>query len=332
MYRSIGFGYWMALVFLFAETTTVAFNGRISSSTLSSSKRARSLICAIRRESKRMIVPPSVECPVPRRVNALYRRELLFVSSRTFPIWYFLVSPTHSLQARAASAPPQIQTMTTTYQNRVEEIGSGFDLLSPPPLKAPEALYPASCVGIWHVEREITSIEGDSQIARTLWRLLGGSTGEKNKFVLGGVEEYETKFVPFGSRKDGDGAFSIVDRAFEIISRKKLDFAVYKDNSLTYPDTILTVVQRSIEEPNDLGFGSNELIKIFSRETPPLGNILRAARVQRRFRRGFDQDGKRILEGIEIVKTYRVLDGIAGVEMPTSTVKSRLVLRPQPES
>ena len=64
----------------------------------------------------------------------------------------------------------------------------------------------------------------------------------------------------------------------------------------------------------------------------PLGNILRAARVQRRFRRGFDQDGKRILEGIEIVKTYRVLDGIAGVEMPTSTVKSRLVLRPQPES
>jgi len=48
--------------------------------------------------------------------------------------------------------------------------------------------------------------------------------------------------------------------------------------------------------------------------------------VQRRFRRAFGKDGSRIVEGLEIVKTFRVMDGIAGTEMPTSTTKSSLRL------
>lgn len=32
------------------------------------------------------------------------------------------------------------------------------------------------------------------------------------------------------------------------------------------------------------------------------------------------------MEGLEIVKTYRVLDGIAGAEMPTSTTKTQIRL------
>ena len=51
-----------------------------------------------------------------------------------------------------------------------------------------------------------------------------------------------------------------------------------------------------------------------------------ALRVQRRFRRATSEGGARVVEGLEIVKTYRVLDGVAGVEMPTSTTKSTLRL------
>ena len=54
--------------------------------------------------------------------------------------------------------------------------------------------------------------------------------------------------------------------------------------------------------------------------------IQRAVKVQRRFRRAFGKDGSRIVEGLEIVKTFRVMDGIAGTEMPTSTTKSSLRL------
>ena len=51
-------------------------------------------------------------------------------------------------------------------------------------------------------------------------------------------------------------------------------------------------------------------------------DIIYAARVQRRFRRALTPEGERLVEGLEILKTYRVLDGIAGVEYPTSTTKS----------
>ena len=56
----------------------------------------------------------------------------------------------------------------------------------------------------------------------------------------------------------------------------------------------------------------------------------KAARVQRRYRRSFDSSGNRVVEGLEIVKTFRVLDGVAGLEMPTSTTKSQLrLIRPK---
>mmetsp|Transcript_2993 Transcript_2993/g.8175 ORF Transcript_2993/g.8175 Transcript_2993/m.8175 type:complete len:224 (+) Transcript_2993:308-979(+) len=41
---------------------------------------------------------------------------------------------------------------------------------------------------------------------------------------------------------------------------------------------------------------------------------------------GYDDGGNRIVEGLEIMKTYRVLDGVAGTEMPTSTTKSMIRL------
>ena len=57
-----------------------------------------------------------------------------------------------------------------------------------------------------------------------------------------------------------------------------------------------------------------------------VGSIEYAVRIQRRFRRANDATGARVVEGLEIQKTYRVLDGIAGIEFPTSTLKSTLRL------
>ena len=56
---------------------------------------------------------------------------------------------------------------------------------------------------------------------------------------------------------------------------------------------------------------------------PPVLTILdRAVDVWR----ALTDEGGRLVEGLEIVKTYRVLDGIAGIEFPTSTTKSTIRL------
>ena len=92
----------------------------------------------------------------------------------------------------------------------------------------------------------------------------------------------------------------------------------------------LQVVQRAVEAPSDQGWGSNELVRITTSTGGLLGQpgfeILYAVRVQRRWRRAEAATGERVVEGLEIVKTYRVLDGVAGVEFPTSTTKSTLRL------
>jgi len=97
------------------------------------------------------------------------------------------------------------------------------------------------------------------------------------------------------------------------------------------PATELKVVQRKIEPQNNKGslVGSNELIRVTTKTNALFGSsfdITYATRVQRRWRRSTTEEGDRVVEGIEIQKTYRVLDGIAGIEFPTSTVKSTIRL------
>jgi hypothetical protein len=88
----------------------------------------------------------------------------------------------------------------------------------------------------------------------------------------------------------------------------------------------LTVVLRQADL-SAAGFGFSEL----SRATTAAGGLFgaqpveRAVRVQRRWRRAFANDGDRVVEGLELVSTYRVLDGVAGA-LPTSTTKSQLRL------
>ena len=146
------------------------------------------------------------------------------------------------------------------------------------------------------------------------------------------------------SMKDADYQYdgtslhaSISDRGYELSTRMGLpndtiQWDVNKaNNSIDYTrnnDAVnLTIVQRKIELPSDSGFGSDEIYRIQSSAGGIFAgtNVYRAARVRRRYRRGFDEGtGKRILDCIEIVTTHRVLDGIAGIELPTSTCKSRM--------
>lgn len=242
--------------------------------------------------------------------------------------------------ALASSPPP-----------RVEEMGGAFDLRSPSPaLRFPDALYPASAEGTWEVRRAVTAVEGDRGQAEIAWRCLGGgggygSTSGAEAFAGRASEAYSTRLIrpPSGDRRGYSYEFegrtltaTVADRGYEMESRLgqvatnrkvEVEWRAEEPDRLGYGPVALAVVQRTVE-PIGVGFGSSELY----RATTPLGGLApgagldRAVRVRRRFRRAFEADGTRVLEGLEIVTTYRVLDGIAGVEMPTSTTKSVLRL------
>ena len=251
--------------------------------------------------------------------------------------------------ASASAAPLPLQTASsggsTPTTVRVEEVGGGFDLLSPPSsaIKSSDIFYPSSMTETrWKVQRVITSVEGDANQALVAWRSLGG--GEERAFNDKLTEAYETKFVVAPDAiKGADYVYegktmrsAILDRSFEVSHRIAGDTVAKWDptlapNTLTYnrndDEVELVVVQRKIEPPSETGFGSDELIRIKSSAGGAFKSlsVYRAARVRRRWRRGFDETtGKRVVDGLEIVTTYRVLDGVAGTEMPTSTAKSRI--------
>ncbi|KAL7471159.1 hypothetical protein ACHAXS_011446 [Conticribra weissflogii] len=253
----------------------------------------------------------------------------------------------------SSSSPPQ----------RIEELGGGFDLLSPSSstsLSSSDVFYPSSMTNTqWKVQRVITSLEGDLGQAAIAWKCLGG--GEERAFTSKLTEVYNVRFIdaPVVGKNTNDDVVDdaryeyegkvvrgcILDRKLEI--RNRVGQLLLSDDDISwavdngepglisytrkdFPGRIeLKTVQRKIELPSKGGFGSDELIRIESLAGGgalfATSNIYRCARVKRRFRRGFDEStGKRIIDGIEIMSTYRVLDGVAGVEMPTSTSKSRI--------
>ena len=83
----------------------------------------------------------------------------------------------------ASAAPLPLQTAssgTSPTTVRVEEVGGGFDLLSPPSsaIKSSDIFYPASMAGTsWKVQRAITSVEGDANQAAVAWKSLGVTSG-----------------------------------------------------------------------------------------------------------------------------------------------------------
>lgn len=267
----------------------------------------------------------------------------------------------HASSASAATPPLPLPLQTASSKSpvRVEEVGGGFDLQSPPSnaLQSPDVFFPASMANTqWKAQRVVTSVEGDLGQAAIAWKSLGG--GDERAFTSKLTEAYATRFVaaPDSMQKDAEYAYegravrsAILDRAYEISSRvagggrSSIEEniatwdATLNPNMLTYKrsrnnnndEVELVVVQRKIEPPSESGFGSDELYRIKSSAGGAFSslNVIRAARVRRRWRRGFDESsGKRIVDGLEITTTYRVLDQIAGTEMPTSTTKSRIRL------
>ena len=256
--------------------------------------------------------------------------------------------------ANAAVASTFVTSLSGT---RIEGIGDGVDLLSskPPP---GDAIYPASMEGVWRCERSVVSVDGDAGQAEAAWMYLGG--GSADAFSRQSTEVYETRFVkpPPGlegryREYDFDGEVMqgvVLDRGFEISMRARGTQVIWDKatpSALAYqrpgPEggggagapsnkVDLAVVQRAVDMPSAKGFGLNELVRVTTAAGGLFGGsatVQRACRVQRRFRRAFvDGEGTgraRVVEGLEIVKTYRVLDGVANA-LPTSSTKSTLRL------
>jgi hypothetical protein len=246
---------------------------------------------------------------------------------------FLLLSSSSAITAALPSQEAHAQTVP-----RNIDAGGGFDLYSSTLSKTSfpkDVVYPQSIKGPWLVERIVTSMEGDAFQAETAWRSLGGS-GDFRK-----TETFRTRYLEQSPADDGNIDTVILDRGYERQARSSgntsssSSISPNSESSITVvwspqnPDTLRTdkveiaVVQRKTEPPTDEGFGYNELYRITE---GPL--FQRAARVQRRYRRAFDeQTGNRIIEGLEIQKTYRVLDGIAGTEFPTSTTKSMIRMK-----
>jgi hypothetical protein len=216
-------------------------------------------------------------------------------------------------------ASPKASFAALPPASRDVEVGGGYDLLSEKRGAAEsDVIYPPSMEGPWNCERVVTRVEGDKFQAGEAYRCLGGVPSLLQE---GSIEKFDTRYI--GSPKiEIPGV--VVDRGFELSSRvktKDVQWNVEKPNVLEFGNKVkLVVVKRSVEVPSDKGFGFDELIRVED------GITTRAVQVKRRYRRSYDDQGNRVVEGLEIMKTFRVLDGIAGTELPTSTVKSQLRL------
>ena len=260
-----------------------------------------------------------------------------------------LAVPLCSAEAASLQYPPGFEP------SRVEGIGGGADVLDERPPAQPDVFYPPSLIGLWRCERVVTSIEGDAQQAEGAWRLLGGagSIRQPESYALRYIPQPGATIGPDGKMvgdarlqaitgTDGKKYFGVIlDRGFELDSRTRgatVRWEPSTPDELSYERAAggrgsaaeLRVLQRSVELPSDKGWGSNELLRLRTPAGFGDAKIDYALRVQRRFRRGTTESGARVVEGLEIIKTYRVLDGVAGIEMPTSTTKATLRLtRPQ---
>jgi hypothetical protein len=187
-------------------------------------------------------------------------------------------------------------------------------------------LYPPAILGEWRLSRLVSSVEGDAGQAETAWRALGGCGDFRRP------EEHLTRFVPSPRGQIG----VVADRGWEYAQRtgSQVEWSVSQPDELRAQTAAglvrLAVVQRDIEpfqsDPSyGFGFGASELLRV----TSPAGGLMgksvsleRAVKVSRRYRPSADG-----IDVLEIVKTFRVLDGVAGTEMPTSLTKSRLKLQ-----
>jgi hypothetical protein len=189
-------------------------------------------------------------------------------------------------------------------------------------LQATDVLFPSALKGDWHATRKITLVEGDAGMAEAAWRGLGGQGDFKAL-----TERFPTRFV--GQPGSGPMMGVVMDRGFETAARigaaggRVLQWEHERPNVLRYSgvagagEVVVRVWQRSIEQL-DGGFGFKELYTIDEGSGP--GKFERVASIKRRYR--LSSGG---IDGLEIMKTFRLLDGVVG-DLPTSTMKTRIRL------
>jgi hypothetical protein len=257
--------------------------------------------------TRQQVHPPTHDLPAAVEEDALlflwHRRAVINAAISSAA----LVVPSAS---HAVSSPPPLL--------RDVDVGGGFDLLGRPRLAEKDVVYPASMEGPWVCHRRVTHVEGDAFQAGSAWKAMGGNGPPLRADQ---VETYPTRFVTSGVL--GGLSAVVADRGFEMASRTRrsgIAWNVDMPDTLEYDKFKIAVVRRNVEPPSDQGFGFDELYRIQD------GPVTRAVQVKRRYRRAFDEDGNRVVEGLEIMKTFRVLDGVAGTEIPTSTTKSKLRL------
>ena len=220
-----------------------------------------------------------------------------------------------------AGYPSAVQALASP-EPRSLDVGGGFDLFNDRTIfKDKDVMYPPSMEGLWICDRIVTLVEGDRFQAGETWKAVGGG-GDLT--TANNVESFQTRFI-----KSPLVEGVVNDRGFEYSQRKasssNVIWMVEQPDILEYDKgKKLVVKDRKVEVPSDQGFGFNELVRIDD------GFVIRAVQIKRRYRRSFDNEGNRLVEGLEIMKTFRVLDGVAGTEFPTSTVKSQIRLRRPP--
>jgi hypothetical protein len=242
----------------------------------------------------------------------------------------------------AWKSPSNPTTSNAAFRHRVNRditIGSAafLSLLLPNQIAYAEVLkemiersdvpFPVSMEGDWDVITKITLVEGDVNAAEAAWRGLGG-TGDFKSLT----ERFKTRLIKEGE----NGRNTVVDRAYEMQSRIGTTGRVQESsssNQIKYvrvesgdvkKEFSLRVWQRSIEQL-DNGFGFKELVTINE------NGFERVAQVKRRYKPESVSGGGRISawDGLEIVKTFRLLDGVIG-DLPTSTIKSRIRMERAP--
>lgn len=173
--------------------------------------------------------------------------------------------------------------------------------------------FPPELKGDWRTLRKITLVEGDAGMAEAVWRGFGG-TGDFKALT----ETYTTRFMLVKDRV-------VVDRGLEIQSRIGEGGEIVGDwtpDRLKYTrggkneverEVDIRVWQRSVEHLEGVGY--KELSSITN------NGFERIAEVKRRYRPGSGG----AWDGLEIIKTFRLLDGVVG-DLPTSTIKSRIRL------
>ena len=241
--------------------------------------------------------------------------------------------------AASPTVPPAFEAMS----------GSGFDMLLAAAPKQPDVYYPPSLIGLWDCRRQVTAVEGDAAQAEGAWRLLGGDGAlrDEEAYALRYIPQPGASLQPDGKMvgpptlqaitgADGRRYFGIIlDRGFELAARAhgaRVTWDAARPNELSYARDAggpgskaeLAVVQRTVESPKG-GWGLNELVRLTT-ATDVFGRINYAARVRRRFRRDTLESGEPVVAGLEVLTTYRVLEGTALVEFPTSTTKSTIRL------